>query len=178
MSAPTVLTAAQIATLKTFFNTDASMTTLKNNVGTANEDRAAIAAAFNADTANANPWIWKTKVLKAQITNDVSVDATSFIWAGNGYITRSVQELMCFDALFNGSGIVDPSLANVRQAFTDIFSGVGNAASNRTHLASVGRRKATVAERLLATGTGTTASPALLGWEGLITIELVAAILA
>jgi hypothetical protein len=69
----------------------------------------------------------------------------------------------------SGGGAIDPSRANVRQGFNDIFSGTqNNAAAQRTHLLTVSRRKATRAEKLFATGTGSTAAPAALGYEGAV----------
>lgn len=111
--------------------------------------------------ANAAPdyWCWRTAVEKKEIVQQPSVDATSFVWTGNGFITRSVQEIECWNQLFNSTLICNPSLTNVRQAFSDIFSGTGNAALNRTHLLATCRRRATVAEKLLAvvaTGPGNT----------------------
>jgi hypothetical protein len=102
-------------------------------------------------------WCWRSQVEKSEVVENVSVDGTSFVWAGNGFISRSVGELECWNQLFSLGGVVNPSLANVRQAFSDIFSGTGNAATNRAHLLTVSRRSATVAEKLLAlvaTGPG------------------------
>jgi hypothetical protein len=147
------LTPAQKTIIKTHYNA---------NMPTLSDDQAA--AAFNA-LATPDFWIWRTAVTKAEIVGKVSQDATSFIWAGNGFITRTTQEILTFDQLFAaqafGEPVCNPSLPNVRTAFSDIFSGVGNAALNRTHLLATGRRKATLVEKLLATGTGSTASPAL-----------------
>jgi hypothetical protein len=122
---------------------------------------------------NASPafWVWRTAVEKRELVNQVSRTGTSFTWAGNGFITRSVGELECFNQLFNSTLTCNPSLPNVRQAFIDIFSGTGNAASNRSHLDVVGRRQATRVERVFATGNGqdTSANAGLLVVEGPIT---------
>jgi hypothetical protein len=72
--------------------------------------------------------------------------------------------------MFSGSGAVNPSLANVRQAFADIFSGgTAPAPANRTHLLAIARRQATRAERLFATGTVSTATPGFFTFEGAVT---------
>lgn len=119
----------------------------------------------NSLNVQASPdfWVWRTSVTKGEFVQSASVDGTTFTWVGNGFITRSAGEQAAWRELFNHVDSCNPSLANVRQAFTDIFSGTGNAAANRTHLATVARRRATVAEKTLATGTGSTASPATLG---------------
>jgi hypothetical protein len=142
----------------------------------ANSDLAfAVAALYNL-TASPDHWVWRTSATKAEFVNSTSTDSDgstqrNFIWTGNGFITRSVGEQAAWTELFNGTQSVNPSLANVRQAFLDIFSGTGNAASNRTHLANVGRRKSTRIEKLLATGTGTAATPATMGSEGPLTFQ-------
>lgn len=130
----------------------------------------AVAALYNL---NASPdyWVWRTSVAKHELVNTTSIDVDgttprNFIWIGNGFITRSAGEQAAWRELFNGTDSTNTSLSNVRQAFTDIFSGTGNAASNRTHLANVARRKASRIEKLLATGAGTAASPSTMGSEG------------
>lgn len=133
----------------------------------ANDDQA-IAATYNA-LASPDFWVWRTSVSKQEAVGATSQDGTTFTWAGNGFITRSVQELLCWQELFDNAGhAVNPSLANIRQAFADIFSGVGNAAANRTHLTTVARRKALRIERLFAAGTGSTGSPGTLTFEGTV----------
>lgn len=117
---------------------------------------------FNQTTADAlnvvaspDYWAWRSNVEKKEIISQPSQDATTFTWAGNGFITRSQGELECWNQLFNSTLTCNPSLPNVRQAFADMFSGAGNAAANRTHLLSVSRRKATIAEMLFSVaGTG------------------------
>jgi hypothetical protein len=132
-----------------------------------------IAAAYNL---NASPafWVWRTLVTRKEAVSAVSTDedgttTRSFIWAGNGYITRAQGERDAFVALFNHEDTINPSLDNVRAAFADIFSGTGNAASNRQHLSNVGRRIVTRCERLFVTGTGTAATPGKLTYEGNLT---------
>lgn len=157
------LTPAQLAVLHTDILNDAALNAEPNIV----EGNTVIAAAYNA-VAVPDFWVWRTWLNKTEITNAPSQDGTTFTWTGNGFITRSVGELTAWRELFDSEGMVNPSLLNVRQAFQDIFSGTGNAAANRAHLLVVARRKATRLEALLATGTGTTAAPALLQWEGAV----------
>lgn len=134
----------------------------------ANDD-ALIANAFNL-FATPDFWVWRTRVTKDELVTSVSVDGTTFSWTGTGFITRSQGERDAWRELFSAEGTVNPSLANVRTAFTDIFSGgTAPAPANRTHLATVARRRATRLERLFATGTGSTASPGLLVIEGVLT---------
>lgn len=158
------LTTAQLQALKTDINADASFNTLK----TTPDGRNAIAAAYNA-AASPDFWVWRTAVTENELVNTTSVDGTTFNWTGAGFISRTVGEQTAWARLFGISGSVNPSLANVRQAFADILSGAtAPAPANRTHLLTIARRKATRLEKLFATGTGSTASPGTMGFEGSI----------
>jgi hypothetical protein len=159
------LTPAQLQTLKTniaantaevnYQGVPTAINALPNN----DDANFAIAAWYNL-AANPSFWAWRTSVAKGEFVNSVGPEGTTFNWTGNGFITRSVGEQTAWREIFNGTNTVNPSLANVRQAFADIFSGTGNAAANRTHLLSIGRRLTTNAEKLFASGTGSTGSPA------------------
>jgi hypothetical protein len=135
--------------------------------GAVGRDDTTLAAIYNA-LASPAFFAWRTAVEKKEAVQAVSRTGTSFIWAGNGFITRSAGELEAWNQIFNSTLTCNPSLANVRQAFADIFSGAGNAALNRTHLDVVARRQVTRAERLFATGTGADSSggAGTLVWEG------------
>lgn len=122
-------------------------------------------------------WCWRTSVRKNEYTQQTSADGTTFSWVGAGFITRSVGERDAWRELFNGGGNGDgttnPSLANVRQAFSDIFSGAtAPAPANRAHLLAMSRRLATRAEQVFATGAGTSAAPSQFGsFQGSVTID-------
>lgn len=156
-----MLTTAQQATVKADILADQTLNAFPNN----SDGAFAIAAIYN-QTAAPDFWVWRTNVPKNEFTNSTGPDGTTFTWVGNGFITRSAGEQTAWVELFNSTHSVNASLPNVRQAFADIFSGSGNAAANRTHMLGVARRKATRLEKLLATGTGSTASPAVMGFEG------------
>lgn len=68
------------------------------------------------------------------------------------------------------SGGVSPQRANHRQFFDDIFSGAGGA-NTRASLLALWKRSARYIEKILATGTGSDASPGTLVFEGTITPE-------
>ena len=71
------------------------------------------------------------------------------------------------DSLFwLASGNLNVSNAGVRAAIDDLC-GAQNAL--KTALQAAQKRPANRAEKILASGTGTALSPALLGWEGRIT---------
>ncbi len=166
------LSTTQRATLKTACLADAVVC---GPAAAAGDDNA-VAGWFNA-TATPDFWVWRTSLTEAEITQATSVDGTTWNWTGTGYITRSQGERDAWARLF-ATGTANPSLANTRQAFSDILSGsTAPAPANRTHMLAMARRKATVAEKLLATGTGTTASPAVMAAEGAVTTNEMAAML-
>ena len=159
---------AQLQLLKTEINGDPTLAA-KATAG----DYDGIATALNL-AAVPDYWCWKTNVTKSQVTDEPSVDGTTFSWTA--YIARSQGERDGWRELFSQGG-VNPSLPQVRAAFADIFSG-GTGNAQRTHLLAVARRKASRAEKVLATGTGSTGSPATFGFEGLISVYDIGAILA
>lgn len=111
--------------------------------------------------------VWKTEVSEQEIQRSTSPEATTWSWPA--FIARTIQEQNGWARMF-AVGTVNPSLANVRQGFADIFSGSTNSApAQRTHLQAMCKRFASRGEKIFATGTGTTAAPGLLGFEGKIT---------
>lgn len=64
-------------------------------------------------------------------------------------------------------GGVNPSDAGMRNFYDNIFSSAGGA-NTRANLAVLWKRSARRIEKILASGTGTTASPATLGFEGTV----------
>lgn len=168
------MTQAQLATLKADIAANANTVPVNGTptpisaVPASPDNAAAVAAWYNLE-ADPAYWVWRTRVTKSELVTSVGPDGTTFNWTGNGFIARSAGEQTAWQELFNGSQSVNAALTNVRQAFADIFSGTGNAAANRTHLLAVARRKAAAAEKLFATGTGSTASPAAMAFEGSLT---------
>ena len=133
-----MLTAAQSAVLKADILIDPAFLAVPQGTDGAYE----IAAAYNL-LALPDFWVWRTVVSKSELVQSVSVDGTTFNWTGAGFITRSQGERDAWRELFGDRGICNASLANVLQAFTDIFSGsTVPAPANRIHLATVARRKA------------------------------------
>jgi hypothetical protein len=159
------MTTTQLQTLKADIAASADL----NTIPIGEDGSTAIAALYNLPAA-VDFWVWRATVAKAEFVNGLGPDGTVFNWTGTGFITRTVGERDAWRELFSSNGTVNPSLTNVRQAFNDIFSGAtAPAPANRLHLLAVARRKASRIEKLLATGTGTTAAPGLMGFEGPVT---------
>lgn len=114
--------------------------------------------------------VTKTALSRHDILTATSDEATTFAWAGGAYITRSQGERDAFREMFNSTGTVNPTLPSITAAFADIFSGAGGA-SNRTHVTAMSKRKATVAEKALASGTGTLVSPGTMTFEGVVSLS-------
>jgi hypothetical protein len=162
--AATTLTEAQYATLKA--NIEA------NSAEFAGKTDAEIAEAYNL-AATPTFQVFRTSVTRRTLLFEPSPAGTVFIFVGDGYISRTQQELLTFHDLFDGpNSAMDPSLPNVQQALLDIFSGAAgtNAQKNRVHIGNMSRRPVTRAEKLYVTqGTGTNADPGYLVWEGMLT---------
>lgn len=119
--------------------------------------------------------VWRTLVTEAEYTDDVSAEATTWSWTT--YIGRSAAERDGWARMFQ-NGDVNPSKANVRAGFADIFSGTGAAAvAQRSHLLAMSKRPALKCESILASGAGTNASPSLLSFEGIVELIDVSRIL-
>lgn len=111
--------------------------------------------------------VWKTRVTEQEITSLTSDEGTTWSWPA--FIARSAAEQAGWARMFNGTYSINPSLPQVRSGIADIFSGSANSAGpQRTHLLAMGKRPATRAEKIFATGTGTTATPGTLVFEGRI----------
>lgn len=123
-----------------------------------------IAAAYSA-LASPTFWVYRTSLSRTEVQNQLSPDST--LWNWTAYINRSQGERDAWRELFSGPGqTMDASRPNIQPAIDNIFSGTGIAAQQRAHVTAWLRRPATRIEKLLATGTGSTASPAALTYEG------------
>jgi hypothetical protein len=150
------LTPAQLATLKADIQADSAF----NSVPMSADGHATIAAAYNLPAA-VDHWVWKTFVSDSEIYEVTTPAPDNTVWSWTIFIGRSQGERDAWRQMVNMAGGINPSLAQVRTGIADIFSGAGGA-NQRAHLLALGRRKATRGEKLFATGTGSTASPAVM----------------
>lgn len=176
------LATSQMQTLKTFILADPTLGPKSSGDGT---DYGFIADALNADFSPSF-WCWRSILGKHDVTDLTSIDpldgvtTRTFNWSGSGgFIQRSQGERDAWIQIWNTSLTCNPSLANVRSCFNDIFSGAGaGATNNRAHIVALSKRKARLLEKILATGTGTAASPGLFTFEGAISVGQIGTILA
>lgn len=148
------LTATQKTTLKAYIDATPALAAQPNNA----DGHFAIAAALNLSSSPAFT-VWRTAVPIDEIMSN------GFVWTSVDGLT--VGKARIWDWM-SRLGVVNPSRPNIRQGLADAF-GAGSAMGLGIlpHL----KRIATIAEQLLATGTGTDAAPATMGWEGLLTYQ-------
>ncbi len=155
-----MLTPAQLATLKAAILADATLSAFPNTA----DGNFEVAALLNLEASPAF-WVWRPFVPEAEIYEVTTQDATTWDWTV--FIAQSLQEQGAWRQMVSMRGGMNPSLANVRAGVAKIFAGTAaGPVAQRLHLLTIARRKATGAEKALATGTGTTAAPATAGFAG------------
>lgn len=157
------LTPAQQAALKADILADQTLASKPMTSAGAYE----IAVAYNALAAPAFK-VWRSAVSRAEIYNKTSDEGTNWSWTF--YKNQSAVEQNAWVQMFMGDQ-ADFAQANLRAGISVIFTSAS--AANATHALAIGKRSATRAEKLFATGTGSVASPATMGYEGAITSEQV-----
>lgn len=121
----------------------------------------AIANWFNGAAVPA--WtVWKTNVGVSAVGDNIVGSELAGLSTLN---TTRLQAIIMLSPLG-----VNPSLSDRRAFFDDVFSGAGGTAT-RAKLLILWKRTATVAEKLLSTGTGSDAVPATLGPEGSMSVQ-------
>lgn len=133
----------------------------------------AIAALYNASPAVAY-WVWRTNVSRQDIytkQNDLVVSgAQTGFWNWTTFKNQGATEQTAWAQMFMGDQ-ANFSAQNVRDGVAAIFTGSAAANAQRDHCLAIGRRLATRIEKLLATGTGSTASPGVMGFEGTLSVS-------
>ena len=114
-----------------------------------------IAAALNLP-ASPDFIVWKTSVTSQEIGNAMNANEVG------GLTTANTNRLMVMERYSGGT--FSPARADMRAGFDGVFSGAGGALT-RAALLTLYKRSATRFEKVLATGTGTDASPATITAE-------------
>ena len=99
--------------------------------------------------------VWRTAVTPDQYREAIVWTEVDALTAGKARIWEWITQSM--------TAPLNAASANVRQGLMDCWA---SNTTTRTQLTAVAKRAATKAEKLFATGTGTTATPGVLGWEG------------
>lgn len=148
------LTTAQQATLRTAVIADPQMNAIPRT-----PDGAVDLAALLNSQASPPFTVWKTKVSVTQVGDN-------FVGTELAGVSSLNQSRLQTIAQYSPNGI-NPSLTDRRAFFDDVFSGAGGVLT-RAKLLILWKRLATRCEKILATGTGTDAAPAIMGYEGII----------
>lgn len=174
-SAFAALTPAQISTLRTVVMAEPSLATATNT-----GDDYAIAEWLNAQNDVAF-YVWKTSVSTSDIYDNITwanftpsdtPDGTQ-VWANRSLACQGKQ--FSLQTILVGRDSINPTKSNIRSGLQDALTGIPSGASGATksggwnNVQAVMYRTTTRAEKYLATGTGTTGSPALMGFEGFVT---------
>ena len=151
------MTPAQLATLKAAILADPVLNAQPMNSDGAN----AIAIALNL-TASPNFTVWKTAVAIVDIGRKVNGAELGGLTTANHTRLQTIIQI--------SGGEINPSLADQRAFFDDVFSGAGGT-TTRANLLALWKRLATRFEKLYATGTGSDAVPATLVLQGAVSYQ-------
>lgn len=154
-----MLNEAQRIILAAEVNADPAFASLPHN----SDGAFVVAAALNL-VAVPDYWVWRTRVPLSDITEN------GFTWTlvdGLSPGTARIWEWM-FD---NSERSINPAKANVRQGIADVWDGTAAKLVLRETVLGHCKRLATRTERLLATGAGTQAIPATMGYEGSLSYD-------
>lgn len=103
--------------------------------------------------------VWKPSISKAEIQGDPGFDWTRVD-------NLSVGKARIWTEMFY-SGSIDPSQANYRAGIAATWTGTTADNNVQAVVLALCKRKATIFEKLLATGAGTTVSPAAMAPKGI-----------
>lgn len=118
----------------------------------------AIAAALNLP-ASPEFIVWRTSVSQSEIMQN------GFAWVEVDSLT--VGKARIWEWMFdNDEAAINPSKANVRDGIVEVWKGTAAKLAVQAAVFVHCKRAATRLEQILATGTGTTGSPATMGYEG------------
>lgn len=109
-------------------------------------------------------YAWRSLVTQDEITMN------GFDWVEVDNL--SVGKARIWEWLFlNAPRSINPSLPNVRAGIVECWKGTAAKLAVQAAVLAKCKRLATLAESIFVTGVGTIGDPALLGFEGLISIE-------
>lgn len=171
------LTAAQKTAIKAAIEADSVLNAFPNNP----DGNFEIAKALNL-AASPDYFVWRSSISRAEIYSGVGDGGSTWNWTT--YKNQGATEQNAWVQMFMGDQTNIGQL-NVRVGVGNIFTGSAQANAQRDHVLSLGRRKATVAEKACAiavsnppanTGNsggnrGASTNPDNLGFEGKLTSD-------
>jgi hypothetical protein len=151
------MTPQQLQTLKTAILADPQLAAQPMTSGGA----LVIAEAFNLQAAPAFV-VWRSSVTRAEILQN------GFDWTRLDNL--SVGKARVWSDIFV-DGTINPSKTNVRTGIESVWVGTAQDLAVRAAVYIHCKRNATRAEKLFATGTGSDAVPATMGFEGAVSSD-------
>lgn len=148
-------TPAQVTAIQAAITADPVLAAIPNTYPAGAE---ALAAALNANAAPTFT-VWKTNVSIGDVGRAFNGTELAGLTTGNQTRLQTI-------ALYLTSG-VNPSISGNRAFFDDVFSGAGGT-NTRAALLALWKRPARYIEKILATGTGSDASPGTIVFEGAV----------
>ena len=150
-------TPAQNLIVKNYVQADQVLSLLLPGGDSADQIRVALSV-----TAAGPFVVWKTSVSRQQILQN------GFDWTRLDNL--SAGKARVWNDIFAGEGgTLNPSKSNVRTGIDSVWVGTAADLAVREAVYVHCKRSATIVEKLLATGTGSNAVPATMGFEGAIT---------
>jgi hypothetical protein len=150
------LTTAQKSTLKAAILADSTLNAFPNT----NDGNFDLAVKLSTELASPNFTVWRSNVPITAVGDNIVATELAGLTSLNATRLQTI-------GLYSADG-VNPSMVDRRQFFDDVFSGAGGVLT-RAKLLILWKRLATRIEKIFATGTGSDASPATMGYEGAIT---------
>jgi hypothetical protein len=164
-----MLTPQQLATLKTAIDADPVLAAKPLN----SDGYFEIAQALNTELASPDFWVWKSLVSQDEIMQN------GFDWVRVDNL--SVGKARIWEWMFDNAGAtINPSKANVRAGIAEVWKGTAADNAVRQAVFNHCQRLATRAQKLFATGPGTTTSvdgvgPATMAVEAITMADVEAA---
>jgi hypothetical protein len=134
-------------------------------------DRAGLADVYNAP-ASPDYWVWRNQVAREEVEED-----DAFNWTVVDNLSTG-SKYRIWEWMFGSKGYINPSKANIRAGIAACWVGNAQLLAVQAMVLAKCKRAATRAEKLFATGTGSTGSPAVMGFEGALSIDDIRAAVA
>ena len=116
--------------------------------------------------------VWRKQVSREEFEED-----DAFNWTVVDNLSTG-SKYRIWEWMFGSKGYINPSKANIRAGIAACWVGHAQLLAVQAMVLAKCKRAATRAEKLFATGTGSTGSPAVMGFEGALSIDDIRAAVA
>ena len=116
-------------------------------------------------------------VWRKQVSREALEEDDAFNWTVVDNLSTG-SKYRIWDWMFGSKGYINPSKANIRAGIAATWVGNAQLLAVRAMVLAKCKRAATKAEKLFATGTGSTESPAVMDFEGQVSIDDIRAAVA